>query len=318
MGHCFQHQFSVVTIGNDIPERQNAEPQLKLLAAASRIYGRAKLLMAVQFTLTVPAALASALLMAWQPTWKVWLTFFSITVTLVDALCLTRALSRFKKRGALVQQMFDCAVMEMPWQPLRCGSRVDSEDILTDAQDHLAATKRPKELLDWYPPSVKALPLSLARLICQRASFWWDLRQRDRVRGALTTILSVLVVAVFLIALACGDTVQQMILTVYVPLAPAVMWILREIIAQRDAIQADERGLAAVEALWKQAMEKRLDDTEALKQSLLVQDALFDNRSRSPLVFNWIYHLLRKRKQQQMEFKADELVKEALRLLQSE
>ena len=231
---------------------------------------------------------------------------------MIDALCLTRALSRFKKRGAVVQQMFDSAVMDMPWRPLRCGSRVDSEDVLTDAQDHFAATKEKKELLDWYPPSVKALPMSLARLICQRASFWWDLRQRDRVRGALTAILSALVIAVILIALACGDTVQQMILTVYVTLAPAVMWILREIIAQRDAIQADERGLATVEALWKQAMEKCLDDAEALNQSLLVQDALFDNRSRSPLVFNWIYHLLRKRKQQQMEFKAEELVKEAL------
>ena len=73
-----------------------------------------------------------------------------------------------------------------------------------------------------------------------------------------------------------------------------------------------QAGQATVEALWKQAMEKCLDDAEALNQSLLVQDALFDNRSRSPLVFNWIYHLLRKRKQQQMEFKAEELVKEAL------
>lgn len=308
----------MVTNGNNIPVIQNAEPQLKLLAAASRIYGRAKMLMAFQFSLTVPAALASALLMAWQPTWKVWLTFFSITVTLVDALYITRELSRFKKRGAVVQQMFDCAVMELPWQPLRCGSRVDSEDILTDSQDHLAATMRQKELIDWYPPLVKALPMSLARLICQRASFWWDLRQRDRVRGALTAILSVLVIAVFLIALACGDTVQQMILTVYVPLAPAVVWILREIIAQRDAIQADERGLATVEALWKQAMEKKLNNSEALNQSLLVQDALFDNRSRSPLVFNWIYHLLRQRKQQQMEFKADELVREALQILKFE
>lgn len=287
-----------------------------MLAAASRIYGRAKLLMAVQVTLTVPAALFSALLMAWQPTWKVWLTFFSITVTLLDALCLTRALARFKKRGAVVQQMFDCAVFDLPWRTLRCGPRVDSEDILADAHDQFRNPKARNGLPDWYPPSVKSLPLSLARLICQRASLWWDLRQRDRVRGALTAILSVLAIAIFLIALVRGDTVQQMILTVYVPLAPAIVWILREIIAQRDAIQADERGLAAVEALWKQAMERRLDDVEALNQSQIVQDALFDNRSRSPLVFDWVYHLLRKRKQQQMEFKAEEMVKEALRSLE--
>ena len=302
--------------GCNIAVKQNDEEQINLLAAASRIYGRAKLLMAVQFTLTVPAALASALLMAWQPTWKVWLTLFSITVTLLDVLCLTRALARFKKRGAVVQQMFDCAVFDLPWRALRCGPRVDSEDILADAQDQLRNPKARNGLPDWYPPSVKALPQSFARLICQRASFWWDLRQRDRVRGALTAILSVLAIAIFLIALVRGDTVQQMILTVYVPLAPAIVWILREIIAQRDAIQADERGLATVEALWKQAMERRIDDAEALNQSQLVQDALFDNRSRSPLVFDWIYHLLRKRKQQQMEFKAEELVKEALRTLE--
>jgi hypothetical protein len=307
----------MVNPGNNLPAIQNTEPQISLLAAASRIYGRAKRLMAVQFALTVPTALFIALLMAWQPTWKVWLTFLSITIALLDALCLNRALNRFKKRGAVVQQMFDCVVFELPWRPLRCGPRVDSEDILTDAQDHLRDSKTRTRLLDWYPLEVKPLPLSLARLICQRASLWWDLRQRDRVRGALTALLAVLAITIFLVALARGDTVQQMILTVYVPLAPAVLWILREILAQRDAIKADERGLAAVEALWKQAMEGRLADEEALNQSLLVQDALFDNRSRSPLVFDWVYRLLRRRKEQQMKFKAEELVKEALEKLPS-
>ena len=306
----------MVTTGNNIPETQNAEPQLNLLAAASHVYGRAKRLMAVQFALTVPTALVIALLMAWQPTWKVWLTFLSITIALLDALCLNRVLNRFKKRGAVVQQMFDCTVFELPWRPLRCGPRVDSEDILTDAQDHLRDAKARSRLLDWYPLSVKPLPLSFARLICQRASLWWDLRQRDRVRGALTAILTVLAIAIFLIALARGDTVQQMILTVYVPLAPAVLWILREILAQRDAIQADQRGLATVEALWNQALEGRLNDVESLNQSLLVQDALFDNRSRSPLVFDWVYRLLRDRKEQQMKFKAEELVQAALQTLQ--
>lgn len=307
----------MVSPGNNISAIQNAEPQIHLLAAASRIYGRAKHLMGIQFTLTVPTALVIALLMAWQPTWKVWLTFLSITVALLDALCLTRALNRFKKRGAVVQQMFDCAVFELPWRPLRCGPRVDSEDILTDAQDHLRDAKSRSGLLDWYPPEVKVLPLPFARLVCQRASLWWDLRQRDRVRGALTAILTILAIAIFFIALARGDTVQQMILTVYVPLAPAVLWILREILAQRDAIQADERGLATVEGLWKQALEKGLDPAEALNQSQLVQDALFDNRSRSPLVFDWVYRLLRQRKEQQMKFKAEELVQAALQTLKS-
>jgi hypothetical protein len=48
------------------------------------------------------------------------------------------------------------------------------------------------------------------------------------------------------------------------------------------------------------------------QESLLIQDALFDNRSRSPAVFNWIYKLLRKRREDEMQHKAAELVAEVL------
>src|ERR1035441_10025794 len=180
----------------EIPARQNAEAQLNMLAAASPPYARAKRLMAVQFTLTVPAALASSLLMAWQPGWKVWLTFFSVTVALLDTLLLSRRQAGLAKRGATLQQMFDCALFDLPWRHLRCGPPVDDEDILTDAIAQLRGPKVRTLLLDWYPAAVKALPLPLARLICQRARLWWDLRQRDRVRGALTATLAVLAAAI--------------------------------------------------------------------------------------------------------------------------
>lgn len=297
--------------GCNIPSSQNEERQVHLLGAASCIYGRAKVLMAVQFTLTVPAALVSSILMAWQPSWKIWLTFFSITVALTDALCITRALSKLKKRGAVIQQMFDCDLFELPWHSLRCGSRPDAGEVKVDGLEHIQRTKSQDRLLNWYPPEVGKLPLWLARIVCQRASFCWDLGQRDRVRGALTGLLAFLAIIVFLIALLRGDSVQQMILTVYVPLAPAVLWVLREIIAQRDAIHAVERGLAATESTWKQAMDGSVNESEATRQSSLVQDTLFDNRSRSPLVFNWIYVMLRKRREAQMRVTADDMVTEA-------
>jgi hypothetical protein len=297
--------------GCHIPAKQNEEAQMNILAAASHVYAQAKRLMGVQFILTVPAALISSLLMAWRPNWKIWLTSFSVTVALVDALWLSRAQVRLKRRGAKLQQMFDCALFELPWRPLRCGSPIDSTDVFTHAKNHLAIPAVKDGLLDWYPKSVGNLPLPLARLVCQWVSLWWDLRQRDRVRGMLTLILSVLAATVFLIALAQGDTVEQMILTVYVPLAPAVLWIIREMLAQRDAIKADERGLAYVAALWKRALTQGISDADLSSETLIVQDALFDARSRSPMVFNWVYNLLRRRHQEQMEHKAAALVDEA-------
>jgi len=119
--------------------------------------------------------------MAWRPPWKVWLTCFSVTVTLLDTLWLNRRQSRLKKRGATLQQMFDCALFELPWRQLHSGPRVDSEDILTEAKRYLRNPKARTRLTDWYPPVIKAVPIQFARLICQRASLWWDLRQRDRL-----------------------------------------------------------------------------------------------------------------------------------------
>jgi hypothetical protein len=298
--------------GCHIPAKQNEEAQINILAAGSHVYAQAKRLMGIQFVLTVPAALVSSLLMAWQPGWKVWLTLFSVTVALVDALWLSRTQISLKKRGATLQQMFDCALFELPWRSLRCGSPMDSTEVFIQAKNHLATPAAKDGLLDWYPKSVGTLPLPLARIVCQWVSLWWDLRQRDRVRGALTLILSVLAATVFFIALAQGDTVEQMILTVYVPLAPAVLWIIREMLAQRDAIKADECGLAHVETLWKMAMKREIGDASLSAESILVQDALYDARSRSPMVFNWVYNLLRKRHQEQMEHKAAALVSEAI------
>src|SRR5437588_8707096 len=124
----------MVSQTGDIPESQNSDHNLRLLAAASSVYSRAKLLMAIQFILTVTAALASSIIMAFQPTTKIWLTFFCISVALTDALFLNRMQGQLKKRGATIQQMFDCGLFGLPWPQLRCGSPIDSEDILTEAK----------------------------------------------------------------------------------------------------------------------------------------------------------------------------------------
>jgi len=135
------------------------------------------------------------------------------------------------------------------------------------------------------------------------------------VRGALTLLLSMLALAILIIALLRGNTVEQMILTVYVPLAPAVLWIIREILSQRESVQASERALAGVEGLWNQALARKSSEEELLQESTLLQDALFEARSSGPMVFNWVYRLLRSGHQEQMEHKAAEMVQEALKRL---
>ena len=41
-----------------------------------------------------------------------------------------------------------------------------------------------------------------------------------------------------------------------------------------------------------------------------LQDAIFNHRASSPLIFDWVYNLLRRRMEEQMNAGADQLVSE--------
>src|SRR5439155_22179683 len=118
----------------DIAQRQNAEPHLDRLAAFSIFYQRAKVVAAIQFTLTIPMAVVSATVIAIEPKAKVWTTFFALTVALVDALILERIQTYFKKLVAKTQEQFDCDLLGMDWRTLRVGEKPEVGDVLHAAK----------------------------------------------------------------------------------------------------------------------------------------------------------------------------------------
>src|SRR5688572_25706018 len=109
--------------GSDIAPRQNSEPHLGRLAAFSIFYRQAKTVAAIQFFLTIPMAVVSAVVIAIQPQAKVWTTFFALTVALVDALILERVQTHFKKLAARTQEQFDCDLFGLEWKTLRVGEK---------------------------------------------------------------------------------------------------------------------------------------------------------------------------------------------------
>ncbi len=296
----------------EIAVQQNSDAQVLRLAAYSEIYSQAKTLLAVQFSLTVPAAVVSSLMMAGHPDWKIWLTFYAITVSLLDALVLERIQTALKKKAARIQEIFDCTLLTLPWRTVRCGAQVDTEDVREAGEAHRRKNPELAGLKDWYPPIASRLPLPLARLICQRANCWWDSRLRRRMANWLLGILVAVVVAVFVIALCSKNTVEQMILTVYAPVAPAVLWTVREFLRQRDAADALDKLRVHVERVWNDTLTGKFHDDDLLHASIEIQDMVFDGRTRNALIFNWVNKLIRPRQQVSMNDKAAELVEEAV------
>lgn len=297
----------------DISQRQNTEPHLGRLAAFSIFYQRAKVVAAIQFTLTVPMAVVSAGIIAFEPNVKVWTTFFALTVALLDALLLERIQNYFRKLAARTQEQFDCDLFGLDWRSLRVGEKPEIGDVLHAAKHFQKKNPEMGHLKDWYPPAVDKVPLSLARLICQRTNCWWDSSLRKKYANALIAILLLVILTVIVIALAQHQTVEQMILTVYAPIAPAVLWTVREVRRQHDAAEALDKLRSHVERVWASALKGQPTRAELDSAAREIQDSIFDGRSKNPLIFDWINNWVRPSHQVSMNAKADEMVAEAIR-----
>lgn len=295
----------------DIPEKQNSERALKHIAAWTHLYGHAKVVAGWQFTFSVVFALAMSLTAMRWPTAKVLTTPLSLLFGWLDVLWLERFQSSRKKTAAKMQEQFDCELFALPWNDVRCGSPPETE-LLNEAAERFQRKNQKANHRDWYPVEVGRLPLPLAQLICQRAAVWWDMSQRRKYAGWLVFIVAVMVLGVIAFSFTTDQRVRDMVLSVYVPIAPAVVWAVRECIRQRDAVAALEKLKAQIESVFAEAISGKRGFADLNHLSRRIQDMLFDGRARNPLFFDFIYRWLRRDHESRMKEKAKEMVDEAL------
>jgi Flp pilus assembly protein TadB len=295
----------------DIPEKQNSERSLKHIAAWTHLYGHAKVTAGWQFAFSVPFALAMSLIALRWPPAKVVTTPLSLLFGWIDVLWLDRFQSARKKVAAKMQEQFDCELFGLAWNDIRCSSPPESEQ-LNEAADAFHRKNAKAKHQNWYPVEVGRLPLPLARLICQRAAVWWDMSQRRKYAGWLVFVVVTLAVGVVAASIATDQRVRDMVLSVYVPIAPALVWAVRECLRQRDAVAALEKLKAQIEKVFAEAASGKRPFAELDHVSRNIQDMIFDGRARNPLFFDFLYRRLRPDHELRMNEKAKEMVEDAL------
>ncbi len=297
---------------NAMSKEQNSDQQVLRLAAASAVYSRAKVVLAVQASLTVVGGFSWSIAVAKFPQYKVWAAFYSFTVALMDALVLERLQSRLRKQGAKIQELFDCQLFHLPWRGLLAGDPPDPELLIEEGTRYARKYTNLFHIKDWYPPAVSKVPLPLARLICQRSNAWWDASLRRRYSVGLQVVLWLLGVFVLVLAIRSGMTVEKFVLAVLAPLTPAILWGAREIRKQTSAMKELEKLKGHTELQWKAALSGGLAGEPLERASIEIQNEIFHLRSRNPFIFDWLNQLLRDRQQKTMSQAAEELVAQAL------
>lgn len=295
----------------DIPQKQNSERSLKHIAACSHLYGHAKVVAGWQFVLSVPCALAMSLIALRWPEAKVVTTPISLLFGWIDVLCLDRIQTSRKRTAAKMQEEFDCELFGLPWNVIRCSTTPETE-VLNEAADKFARKPRKANHRDWYPKEVGRLPLPLSRLICQRAAVWWDMSQRSKYASWLVAIVATLVVGVIAVSFTADRRVRDMVLSVYLPIAPAVVWVVREYIRQCDAVSGLQRLKGQIEGIFIDGSSGKRSFAELDLLSRNIQDVVFDGRVRNPLFFDFLYRRLRPDQELRMNEKAKEMADAAL------
>lgn len=287
-----------------LSEAQNLPASIELLRASSHFYGRAKVILASQFILTVPGAVLLSLLLAARPELKVWAVLYSILIALADSLWLDRWQAQLRVRGAKAQEAFDSELFGFDWRKWQVGARLTHEEIVTASRKFRGSDD---QLRDWYPPTLDYVPLPLRALVCQRINAWWDSELRRRVAWWLIGALVGATVLVLIVSVASAQQADRVILTIIAPLFPAINWSIREVMRQFDAATKLDATKQALVESWNSSIASGTIDASKVSD---FQAAIYDGRSRHPLLFDWIHRRFRPEGQLTMQDMADRLVNE--------
>jgi hypothetical protein len=299
---------------NNIATLQNEPRQIQRLAAQRRLYSDAKRIFAFQLVLGGPVAIGWAISVLLLPNLKGAAAAWGLLISLADVCWLTPWQKRLRERAARIQEAFDCDVLQLAWNDIKVGKPPEPELVKEQADKYLKIQSKNPPLPNWYAPVVSELPLEVARVICQRANCWWDSAQRRRYAAWVIGSVSFVTLMMLAFGFAGGLTIEKFVLTIVAPLSPALILAYRQYTEQMEAATRLDKLKEHAERLWADSCNRTARAT-LTNRSRTLQDEIFDNRKRSPLVFDWIFRKLRNNYDAQMNHGAQELAEQAKKRL---
>lgn len=302
---------------NLIPVIQNEPRQLQLLGAQKAAYWNAKHMVAFQMFCTILLPIILTVLGDRYQTFKTWGALIGLAILLLDSWTFELLPKKLRQLGAKIQEIFDCNVLRLNWHDFKVGSKPISEDIDKCIQKYEKVDPTYNHnIRNWYRPEVSAVPLSIARLICQRLNIGWDVKLR-RTYGGLVLGLTILVLLVVIVyAQAAKWNVPETILTL-ANLAPLFGWGGREFLKQREAADNLSRLIERFSEVWEKVKRNEMASEEFNQTSRAFQDAIFDHRQNSPVIFDWVYNFSRDNVEELMKRLVKQMIEETSHLTQS-
>lgn len=294
--------------------RQNSTEQLERLAAQRNLYAKVKRIHAGHIILAVPIAVLSAVISMAIPDLRGYIAIWAICATLVDILWLTPWQERVQYTAAGIQEQFDCDVLSLPWNELKGGARPDFQMILEESHKDRHGESDIDSLMNWYSPEIVVLPDHIGRLVCQWANCRWDSKQRKLYAFGVCFLVVCFIALSLCYSLIISLSLENVIMKCCIPFMPSAFFAIRQYRAHTSAAKRLDNMCKYINNLWRDAFVQG-GGSELTYQSRNLQDEILECRRRNPVIFDWVYKVLRRRFEEEMICSTQGLIQDARKKL---
>lgn len=307
---------------NSVVDKENSDYNLDRLGAQRYLYSLSKRLFAIQVLLTVFVVVFLSLLayllkiktfvtaLGFPETYDIstYVAAYGIILTAVDMIILAPIVNKYREKAAKIQEAFDCDVLKLPWNPVIVGERPDDEDVHVYSQKYKHGDPDCHAIRDWYSRGVARLSIEQARIACQRSNLRWDVELRRRYRFAALVTAVVLFVILLLFAVSVDFSCSTLVSLVFAPFLPAFVLFTRTANEHGQTIEQLRTLKSYLDSTWNRLLTHPLPAEEGLTLSRCIQDGLYVHRASAPLIFDWVYWLLRSNSESSMNYAVGRLV----------
>ncbi len=284
---------------NQIPQRQNEDRFLQLLAAQRQLYDEEKKGMTIWTGIATALAILGTSAIAIMQPFTPLLTWITLMVVVGEFAVVPVIVNR-RKNAAKIQETLDCELLDIEWNQVLAGSKPEPEVILSATQK-FREHRNPDEwekLKDWYSPTVGNLPLPKARIACQKENIWWDSRLRRAYARWVFLVTGIVFFAIITIGIGAKWTLAQFFQGPLLLTLPALALGLKHGYDHYKSANRLDELKRVVDELWKDVSRETVSHEVLAQRTRQLQDEIFRHRSENPPVFSWFYKKLQKRFEQ--------------------
>ena len=295
---------------NNIGLKQNEQRQLERLAAQRELYTASKKFYILQIFMTVILPIVLSVLVIKYTNIAPLAACYGLTASLLDGLILESAIKSRRQKAAKIQELFDCDVLDIEKSPFKIIDDIAVEEVLSHYKAHSKIKTNVEKIKDWYPKNIQNLPLHIARLICQRENCWWDSNLRKRFTKKLCILALIILIAMLCFTAKYNLKFNEIVL-IGSTLLPFFQFCIKQRIENNEAAKRLDELRKNAEDLWNSSL-NRTESEELIKEkSRRLQDEIFENRSKNPLVLDFFYKLLRNKNEELVNTSTERLLEDA-------